>query len=162
MKALDDQREILRKQMDAVYETLKEIGRLAGIEAEDTGTRRVGIIQRVVREHFRLPPACMSSKVKTNEYVECRQIAMHLCRELTNSTLESLARAFRKDMAHCTIITASDRVKEAMSQSKKYADQVEEIRAKCVTALDNSESPLFEYANSIRKNPNLALQSTTS
>lgn len=150
MKALDEKRELLKKQMDEVYITLAEIGRLAGIEVEDTIAHRVGIIQRVVREHFQLPAACMSSKKKTNEYVEARQIAMHLCREMTNSTLESIARSFRKGMDHMTISFASQRVDEAMRENPRYAEQIAAIRAKCEIALDNSENPLFEYARKMK------------
>lgn len=150
MKTLDEKRDLLKTQIEAVMTTLREVAELAGIQMEDASVRRVSVIQRVVREHFRLPATVMSSPIKKMEYVECRHIAMFLCRELTNGTLESIAKAFRKSMDHGTVNHACYRVTEGMKR-REYSDQISTIRAKCIDALDASESPLFEYAKSKAK-----------
>ena len=72
-------------------------------------------IQKTVANYFRVKVPDLKSAKRTKVLVFPRQIAMHLCRELTNLSLTEIATAFGK-RDHTTVLHAISRVEEAMRQ----------------------------------------------
>ena len=70
-------------------------------------------IQKSVAGYFRLKISDLKSSTRTKAVVVPRQIAMYLCRQLTNLSLMEIADAFgRQD--HTTILHANNRIEESI------------------------------------------------
>ena len=70
-------------------------------------------IQKAVAGYFRLKISDLKSSTRTKAIVVPRQIAMYLCRQLTNLSLMEIADAFgRQD--HTTILHANNRIEESI------------------------------------------------
>ena len=70
-------------------------------------------IQKAVAGYFRLKIGDLKSSTRTKAIVVPRQIAMYLCRQLTNLSLMEIANAFgRQD--HTTILHANNRIEESI------------------------------------------------
>ena len=70
-------------------------------------------IQKAVAGYFRLKISDLKSSTRTKAVVVPRQIAMYLCRQLTNLSLMEIANAFgRQD--HTTILHANNRIEESI------------------------------------------------
>ena len=68
-------------------------------------------IQKAVAGYFRLKISDLKSSTRTKAVVLPRQIAMYLCRQLTNLSLMEIAEAFgRQD--HTTVLHANNRIEE--------------------------------------------------
>ncbi|MFB3040562.1 MAG: chromosomal replication initiator protein DnaA [Candidatus Poribacteria bacterium] len=72
-------------------------------------------IQKTVAGYFRVKVSDLKSSRRTRTLVVPRQIAMYLCRQLTNLSLQDIASAFGK-RDHTTIMHACDRTEEAIEQ----------------------------------------------
>ena len=67
----------------------------------------------MVAGYFRLKISDLKSSTRTKAIVVPRQIAMYLCRQLTNLSLMEIADAFgRQD--HTTILHANNRIEESI------------------------------------------------
>ncbi len=86
-------------------------------------------IQRVVCEHFQIPPDMLKAKIRKQEIVTARQIAMYLCKELTDSSLKTIGLHFG-GRDHSTVIHACQSVEEDMRRSEKFRNLVESLRRK--------------------------------
>ncbi|MBR6021891.1 MAG: chromosomal replication initiator protein DnaA, partial [Kiritimatiellae bacterium] len=69
-------------------------------------------IQRTVAEHYDLRLGDMTSKQRPANIAFPRQIAMYLCRELTDQSFPAIANAFGRN--HSTVVHAHDAVAEKM------------------------------------------------
>ncbi|MCE2394055.1 chromosomal replication initiator protein DnaA [Candidatus Poribacteria bacterium] len=70
-------------------------------------------IQKAVAGYFRLKISDLKSSTRTKAVVVPRQIAMYICRQLTNLSLMEIADAFgRQD--HTTILHANNRIEESI------------------------------------------------
>ena len=70
-------------------------------------------IQKAVAGYFRIKISDLKSSTRTKAIVVPRQIAMYLCRQLTNLSLMEIADAFgRQD--HTTILHANNRIEESI------------------------------------------------
>lgn len=86
-------------------------------------------IMNAVCEYFGLNPEEIKSKKRIKNIILPRQIAMYLGRELTNTSLNSIASEFGgKD--HTTVLHAYKKVKELMEKDKSLKDTVEKIKEK--------------------------------
>ena len=70
-------------------------------------------IQKLVTEHFQLNNGDLTSAKRTKVLVYPRQIAMYLCRELTQLSLVDIAEAFNRQN-HRTITYACEQVEELL------------------------------------------------
>ncbi len=86
-------------------------------------------IQRIVSEHFGIPPDMLKAKTRKQEVVLARQIAMYLCKELTDSSLKTIGLHFG-GRDHSTVIHACQSVEEDMKKSEKLRNLVESLRRK--------------------------------
>ena len=70
-------------------------------------------IQKVVASYFRLKISDLKSSTRTKAVVVPRQIAMYLCRQLTNLSLTEIAEAFSREV-HTTVLHANNRIEESI------------------------------------------------
>lgn len=105
-----------------IEKTLKDL--LPSAENEPI---RVEKIQRIVAEYFNLRIEDMKTKKRTNAVAHPRQIAMYLCRELTDLSLPKIGEEFG-GRDHTTVMHAQDKVSTAIETNPNIAHQVESIK----------------------------------
>ncbi len=87
------------------------------------------LIINVVAEHFGVKPDDISSKKRNSEFVQPRQVAMYLCRELTDISLKNIATLLgKKD--HSTIIHGIERIEAEITTNEDLANKIEIIKKK--------------------------------
>lgn len=86
-------------------------------------------IQSVVAEEFGLSIDDLTSSKRTAELAYARQIAMFLCREMTDTSLQSIARAFRKK-DHTTVIHAQRKVGDQIKTDAEMKEIVDKLKNK--------------------------------
>ena len=64
----------------------------------------------------------MTSKSRQGSIVLPRQVAMYLCRELTNESLVAIGRSFARD--HTTIMHAVDKIRARMEKESSIKEDV--------------------------------------
>ena len=79
------------------------------------------IIRRVC-EYYNLSLHDMTSKSRQGSIVLPRQVAMYLCRELTNESLVAIGRSFARD--HTTIMHAVDKIRARMEKEASIKEDV--------------------------------------
>jgi chromosomal replication initiator protein len=77
-------------------------------------------IQEAVAAHYRLTVARLTSSSREQKVAQPRQVAMYLCRELADETLQKFN---KKD--HTTVIAAVERVKELMAGDAELRGEVD-------------------------------------
>jgi chromosomal replication initiator protein len=103
---------------DAVEHLLKDI-----LHEESRRTITIDLIQRKVAEHFDVRVADMTSKRRPQNIAFPRQIAMHLARTLTKSSLAEIGDAFG-GRDHGTVLHAHRLVQERMRNEEKIRQTV--------------------------------------
>lgn len=88
-------------------------------------------IQRTVAETFDLRPADMTSKRRPQSVALPRQVAMYLCRSLTDHSLSAIGDAFGRN--HATVIHACRLVEERLQRDPGFRETVESIRSRFST-----------------------------
>jgi chromosomal replication initiator protein len=81
-------------------------------------------IQEAVAAHYRLTVARLTSSSREQKVAQPRQVAMYLCRELADETLQTIAEKFNKK-DHTTVIAAVERVKELMAGDAELRGEVD-------------------------------------
>jgi len=84
-------------------------------------------IQRVVTEYYNLRIEDMKTKKRTNAVAHPRQIAMYLCRELTDLSLPKIGEEFG-GRDHTTVMHAQDKISSVIASNQNVANQVEAIK----------------------------------
>ena len=87
------------------------------------------IIISVVAEHFGITPDDIQSTRRNQEFVLPRQIAMYLCREMTDTSLKNIAKMLNKK-DHTTILHGIKKIEADMSKSEELTNKVEIIKKK--------------------------------
>ena len=82
------------------------------------------IIRRVC-EYYNLSLHDMASKSRQGTIVLPRQVAMYLCRELTNESLVAIGRSFSRD--HTTIMHAVDKIRALMEKDPSLKEDVNNL-----------------------------------
>ena len=70
-------------------------------------------VQKAVASYFHLKISDLKSSTRTKAVVVPRQIAMYLCRQLTNLSLMEIADAFSREV-HTTVLHANNRIEESI------------------------------------------------
>jgi chromosomal replication initiator protein len=96
------------------------------------GDRRKDItvesIQKVVAEFFGLKLADMKSEKRQKNFVQARQIAIWLCRDMTKASYPDIGSRFGgKD--HSTVIYAAKKIDAALKDDYKLAKMIDEIKS---------------------------------
>lgn len=91
--------------------------------------RRITIdeIQRKVAEHFGVRMSDMHSARRARAVARPRQIAMYLCKRLTQRSLPEIGRKFG-GRDHTTVMHAVRKIEELMDQDNSFQDDVDVVR----------------------------------
>ncbi len=87
------------------------------------------LIIEVVAEHYNLTIDQMTSKNRSNQIARPRQIAMYLCKEMTDSPLEAIG-SFLGGRDHSTIIHGANKINEEYNKDPDFKSQVDSIKKK--------------------------------
>lgn len=110
--------------IDVAKEVLKDI-----ISPEDNKVVTPDLIINVVADHFDITISDLSSKKKSQDIVFPRQIAMYLCRQLTDISLQDLGQILGK-RDHSTVMHAVDKIDKEISSNESTRSVVEVIKKK--------------------------------
>jgi chromosomal replication initiation ATPase DnaA len=135
-----------RRQATDTMNTINAICRTLDIDAHGSHSKRIGVIQAIVCQHYEINVSAMMSRIRTKRYTEPRHLALFLARELTKHSLEDIAHAFRPDMDHGTVIHAVNAVTARLQCDPEFYATVGTIRTRCTEAIENITMPLFAYA----------------
>ena len=95
-------------------------------EIAETKKITVDAIQRVVAEYYNLKVQDLSSKKRPENIATARQIAMYICRNLTDYSLVQIGQYFGgKD--HTTVMHALDKIENLVKENEKFKATVEEL-----------------------------------
>ena len=87
------------------------------------------LIINVVSEHFGVNPDDITSKKRNSEFVQPRQVVMYLCREMTDTSLTSIARLLgKKD--HTTVIHGINKISEEINSNEELRNKIDIIKKK--------------------------------
>ncbi len=84
-----------------------------------------------VAEHFGISSDDITSKRRTNDLVLPRQICMYLCKELTQESLQDIAKSLKKK-DHTTVMHGIKKISEDIKVDKSLANKIETIKKKIV------------------------------
>jgi chromosomal replication initiator protein len=91
------------------------------------GTISVDVIQQAVAGHYQLTPAQLTSASRAARVSWPRQLAIHLSRELTDSSLNEIGQAFG-GRNHATVLHACKRVEERVNNDQQAVQELDELR----------------------------------
>jgi len=121
--------EILKKDinLELAREVLKDI-----LELKQVEELSIEKIQKEVASYLGINISEMLGNSKKKKVAMARQIAMYLSRELTDSSLTQIQKAFKKK-DHTTILSAIEKVKETMEKDRKFKLTVEFLKEKILS-----------------------------
>jgi chromosomal replication initiator protein len=82
-------------------------------------------IMAAIAEYFDTTVEELRGPGKTRALAQSRQIAMYLCRELTDLSLPKIGQAFGRD--HTTVMYADRKIRSEMAERREVFDQVKEL-----------------------------------
>jgi chromosomal replication initiator protein len=85
-------------------------------------------ILAVNAEYFDISIEELRGPGKTRSIAQARQIAMYLCRELTDLSLPKIGETFDRD--HTTVMYADKKIRKEMTERRRVYDQVQELTAR--------------------------------
>ena len=110
------------KDIDLPY--AKEV--LKGLVKDDTASISSDSIINVVSSFFALKPAQLRAKCNAKPIVVPRQIAMYVCKELTNQSLPQIGKDFG-NKHHTTVLHAIRRIEKLRQNDPDISDAVKKI-----------------------------------
>ena len=100
--------------LDFARQVLSDVGTPSPMRDRKNATSKG--IQMVVADYFGIEVADLISMKRTKELVQPRQIAMYMCRELTQMSYSNIAQAFNREN-HTTVIHACKQVENTIEKS---------------------------------------------
>ena len=93
----------------------------------DAGTMQISTaaIMATTAEYFETTVEELRGPGKTRALAQSRQIAMYLCRELTDLSLPKIGQAFGRD--HTTVMYAEKKIRGEMAERREVFDHVKEL-----------------------------------
>jgi chromosomal replication initiator protein len=93
----------------------------------DAGTMQISAatIMAATAEYFQTTIEELRGPGKTRALAQSRQIAMYLCRELTDLSLPKIGQAFGRD--HTTVMYAEKKIRGEMAERREVFDHVKEL-----------------------------------
>jgi chromosomal replication initiator protein len=89
----------------------------------------IDVIQKVISIFFNIKISDLKVKRKTKGYVVPRQIAMYLCRKLTNASLLEIGEKFGgKD--HSTVLHSIKKVEEKIEKETSFKEMIENLQGR--------------------------------
>lgn len=110
--------------LDFAKDVLKDI-----ISPDEKKELNADLIISVVAEHFNITPSDLSSKKKSQDIVFPRQIAMYLCRHLTEAPLKQIG-SILGNRDHTTVMYAIEKIEKDMSVNDVTKNTIEIIKKK--------------------------------
>lgn len=104
---------------DLIDEVLKDV-----MPDEQEKTITVEDIQLIVAQHFGLTPADFKGKKRTRAISHPRQIAMYICRKLTDHSLPRLGEEFG-GRDHTTVLHACDKIEKDSAEDTELAATID-------------------------------------
>ena len=94
---------------------------------QERESRRIDapLIIRIVADRYGVQPADLTGKRKNRDIALPRQVAMYICREMTDMSTTAIGQAFGRD--HTTVMHGCDKVSDAMESDFAFRNRVEEI-----------------------------------
>lgn len=92
----------------------------------ETRTVTLELVQEIVSSYFKIDIAELIAKKRTRNLAFPRQIAMYLCRELTDSSLPRIGEIFG-GRDHTTVIHAYDKISQERKTDKKLDNTINEL-----------------------------------
>lgn len=94
------------------------------------GKKRITIemIQAAVEDFYNVAHKDLIGKKKERRIVHPRQVAIYLCRELSESTLKNIGNAFNRD--HTTVMHSCDLINNQLQEDRNLREELEAIREK--------------------------------
>ena len=99
--------------LDFARQVLSDVGPPLPIRHRKTATSRG--IQTVVADYFGIEISDLISQKRTRDLVQPRQIAMYMCRELTQMSYSNIAQAFNRE-DHTTVIHACRQIEKIIDE----------------------------------------------
>ena len=99
--------------LDFARQVLSDIGPPSPIRQRKTATARA--IQTTVADYFGIDTEDLVSQKRTKELIQPRQIAMYMCRELTQLSYSNIAQAFNRG-DHTTVIHACRQIEKTVAE----------------------------------------------
>jgi len=85
----------------------------------------IEMIQKTVSDFFHIRLAYLKSKKRTQHIAFCRQVAMYLCRKMTDSSFPAIGEAFGRD--HSTVIHAHNLIARRIANDSAFRFSIEKI-----------------------------------
>lgn len=99
------------------------------ITPDENKTITSELIINVVAEHYNISPEEIKSKKRDSKYAFPRQVAMYLCRDMTEDSLMDIAKMLgKKD--HSTVINGCRKVSREIDSSESVRSNIEIIKKK--------------------------------
>ncbi len=110
--------------------TETQIKELLGNHFIGGGKRRITVemVQNAVEDFYGVPHKELVGKNRKREVAQTRQIAIYLCRELSETTLKNIGEAFNRD--HSTVMHSCEMVTARMQEDRNLREELEAIREK--------------------------------
>lgn len=108
--------------LDIANEALKDV-----LLANKTKVINCASIQEVVARYFDIRPEDFKSKKRTRDIAYPRQIAMYLCRDLTDMSLPKIGEDFG-GRDHTTVIHACDKIHDELENNSEARRSISEIK----------------------------------
>lgn len=83
------------------------------------------LIKEIVAEQYNISISDLSSKNRSKQIAYPRQIAMYLCRQLTDLSLIKIANSFERD--HSTIMHGVDKISNDISNDVAFKEEISEL-----------------------------------
>ena len=87
----------------------------------------IELIQQVVADYYSIGLESLLSQRRTMEITYPRQIAMYLCKEMTESSLKSIGKSFG-GRDHTTVISACKKISSDLESDPKLVVTIEDIQ----------------------------------
>jgi chromosomal replication initiator protein len=100
----------------------------------------IELIQNTVSDFFHIRLTELKSKRRTQHIAFCRQVAMYLCRKLTDSSFPTIGEHFGRD--HSTVIHAHNLIARRVANDSAFRLSIEKIERLLVGAHQNESAPL--------------------
>jgi chromosomal replication initiator protein len=89
----------------------------------------VEMIQKTVADFFHVELSDLRSKERTQHIAYCRQVAMYLCRKLTDSSFPTIGDHFGRDRS--TVIHAFNLVARRVGSDSAFRLSIQKIERDC-------------------------------
>jgi chromosomal replication initiator protein len=100
----------------------------------------IEVIQRIVSEFFHIRLADLKSKKRTQHIAFCRQVAMYLCRKITESSFPTIGEHFGRD--HSTVIHAFNLIQRRVTNDSAFRFSIEKIERELKNVQPGAQLPV--------------------